>query len=138
MNDTRPCPCCAEEIPATAVRCRYCRSRLGSLDPERWQRNHPERRLGGVAAAVAHGMAFPIGAVRLAFLVLTFVHLVGVVLYLALWAIIPFAPGSESLLAQGIRQARALLRGLFGAPPADPDRGPGPGASPIVPGGPVA
>jgi phage shock protein PspC (stress-responsive transcriptional regulator) len=138
MNETRPCPYCAEEVPAAAVRCRYCRSRLGTLDPERWQRAHPERRLAGVAAAVAHGMALPIGAVRLAFLVLSFIHLVGLVLYGALWAIIPFSPGSESLLERGIRQGRALVRGVFGVPPEAAGGATGPGASAIVPGGPAA
>lgn len=135
MNETRPCPYCAEEVPATAARCRYCRSRLGTLDPERWQREHPERHLAGVAAAVAHGMTLPVGAVRLGFLVLTFVHLVGPVLYGALWAIIPFAPGCESLLERGLRHAQGLLRGLFGTPPAG---GTGSGPSSVVPEGPVA
>src|SRR5690348_11587377 len=62
-------------------RCRYCRSRLGTLDPEAWHRDQPGRRLAGVAAAVAAAFAVPTGVVRLAFIVLTFLHFVGPLLY---------------------------------------------------------
>jgi phage shock protein PspC (stress-responsive transcriptional regulator) len=145
MDATRKCPYCAETIAAEALRCRHCRSRLTAIDPERWHRSHPERRVAGVAAAVAHAFAVPVGAVRLAFIVLTFFHLLGPVLYGALWLIIPFAPGQESPLERGFGRAKDLAAQLRGAPPhasggpfggsrpAEPD---GPPAATHVPGGP--
>ena len=118
MEATRKCPYCAEEIPAEAVRCRYCRSRIGPLDPGQWHRDQQERRLAGVAAAVARPLALPLGVVRLAFLVLTFIHLLGPVLYGALWLLIPFRPGDESLLERGLAQARAIVAQVRGRRPA--------------------
>jgi phage shock protein PspC (stress-responsive transcriptional regulator) len=128
MDQTQPCPYCSEEIPATALRCRYCRSRLAPLDPARWHRDHPERRIAGVAAAVAHALAFPVAAVRLGFLVLTFFHLLGPILYGALWLLIPPAPGGESLSDRGIRKARdavAHARAQCPRPTPPADRPPG-------------
>ena len=113
MDDRRTCPYCAEEIPAAAVRCRYCRSRLAAFEPGEWHRDLPERRLAGVAAAVARPLAVPLGIVRVGFIVLTFFHLLGPVLYGALWLLIPFAPGEESPLARGVARARDLAGELW-------------------------
>lgn len=124
MDATRACPYCAEEIPAAAVRCRYCRSRVTTLDPGQWHRDHPERRLAGVSAAIARPLAVPLPMVRLGFIVLTLVHLVGPVLYAALWLLIPFASGEPSLLERGLGRVRALAAQLGGHDPAA--RGPVP------------
>jgi phage shock protein PspC (stress-responsive transcriptional regulator) len=126
MDEFRKCPYCGEEIRAAATRCRYCRSRLTALDPERWFRDHPERRVAGVASAVARALAVPVGAVRLGFIVLTFIHLLGPMLYVALWLLVPFAPGGDApvthvlaWLRDGFERARRALDDLLRHHPRD-------------------
>jgi endogenous inhibitor of DNA gyrase (YacG/DUF329 family) len=44
MDETtarRPCPFCAEDIAAAAIRCPHCRSRLSLFEPNEWRRDHP-------------------------------------------------------------------------------------------------
>src|SRR5262249_30144203 len=113
MDDTRTCPYCAEEIPAAAVRCRYCRSRLSSFEPAAWYRDLPERRVAGVAAALARPLAMPVGLVRVGFIVRTSFPLLGLVWSAALGLLIPFAPGDRSLLACVVDHARALAADLW-------------------------
>ncbi len=112
MEETRTCPYCGEAIRVEAVRCRYCRSRLTALDPERWHRDHADRRLAGVATAVARALAVPVGAVRVGFLVLAFFHLLGPILYGALWLVVPFRAGEDSPLTRGLARVRAVAAEL--------------------------
>jgi len=109
MESMRRCPYCDEEIRAEAIRCRHCRSRLGSVDPSAWYRDLPDRRVAGVAAAVAQAFAVPVAAARFGFLVLAWFHLTGVVAYVALWLLIPFAPGGEPPFARAVRLARRVV-----------------------------
>jgi phage shock protein PspC (stress-responsive transcriptional regulator) len=130
MEAMRRCPYCDEEIRAEAIRCRHCRSRLAALDPGAWYRDLPERRVAGVAAAVAHAFAIPVAAARLGFLVLSAFHLAGVIAYLALWLVVPFRPGEEPPFTRVLTLARKVadeVRAAFGRhrpPPRDPQRRP--------------
>jgi phage shock protein C len=125
MEETRRrCPHCAEEIRPEARRCPHCRSVLADLDPARWYRDRPERRLLGVAAALAPALGVSVAAVRVAFIVLTFVHFLGPILYGALWLVIPFTPGGPSPFERAlawVRQALARFAGGDGARPVPGD-----------------
>jgi phage shock protein PspC (stress-responsive transcriptional regulator) len=123
MQDTRKCPYCAEEIAAAAIRCRFCRSRLSAIDPEAWHRDHPGRRVAGVAVAVARALAMPVGAVRACFVLATFVHLLGPVVYAALWLTIPYRDGGDALLDRLLAEVRAIVTRLWtdGPHAASPD-----------------
>jgi phage shock protein PspC (stress-responsive transcriptional regulator) len=109
--DTRPCPYCAEDVAPEAVRCPHCRSRLVAFDLSAWYRDHPERKVAGVAAALGHALAVPVMIVRAAFVVFTlFVLHVGPVVYGGLWLLIPFEPGGEPPLERALGEAYRTLR----------------------------
>lgn len=109
MDEMRRCPYCDEEIRAEAIRCRHCRSRLAALDPGAWYRDRPERRVAGVAAAVAHAFAIPVAAARLGFLVATVFHFAGPVVYAALWMLVPFRPGDEPPFTRILGLVRTIV-----------------------------
>ena len=110
----KKCPYCAEDIAQGAVRCPHCRSRLHLLDAASWHRDHPERVVAGVAAAVAHATAVPVTLVRAAFVVLAFVHLLGPLVYGALWLLLPERAGEPSLLERALDGGAAALRRMRG------------------------
>jgi phage shock protein PspC (stress-responsive transcriptional regulator) len=114
-NPRRPCPYCAEDIAVAAIRCPHCRSRLTTFDPTAWRRDHPERRVAGVASAIAHATAVPVGAVRLGFAVATFVHLLGPIAYGLAWLSIPPRAGAPSTVERALTEAGTLFRRWRGA-----------------------
>lgn len=117
--DMKRCPYCAEEIRAEATRCRYCRSRLTSFETERWHRSHPEARIAGVCAALAHALALPITGLRVGFVIGFFllpIHILVPLLYGALWLTIPKRPGGDSLLEQGLRWGLFIASRISGRP----------------------
>jgi phage shock protein PspC (stress-responsive transcriptional regulator) len=109
MNPTR-CPYCAEEISPEALLCPHCRTHLSRREAVVWQRDWPERRVAGVAAALSRGFGLPLTAVRVAFVVLAFFQLAGVLLYAAFWAVLPFRRGGESPLECGLGMAKDGVR----------------------------
>jgi len=105
------CQFCAEEIRSEAVYCRYCRSHLASRDGVEWFRGHPDARLAGVCAALAHAFAIPVGMVRLLFVLFTvFIH-VGLFAYVGLWLLIPSAAGEPSHAERALKWSLDLVRG---------------------------
>ena len=123
-----------------ARRCPHCRSRIAALDPESWYRDHLERRVAGVAAAVAHALALPVTLVRVGFVALTFLHFVGPILYLALWFLVPFTPGGPRLLDTVLEWAGSLGGRHPGprVPPSGPPNGADATHFDLVSGGPRA
>jgi phage shock protein PspC (stress-responsive transcriptional regulator) len=78
-------------------------------------RDHPERRLAGVCAALAAALDVPLVAVRAAFLigaVLPPTSAVVLALYLALWFLLPPSPTAPSGLDRAVGAGRALAGDL--------------------------
>lgn len=61
-----------------------------------WTRRRDAGKIAGVCAGLADQLELPVTAVRVAFVLLTVFHATGLVLYLALWFLMPPEPGAPS------------------------------------------
>ena len=87
------CPYCRTESPPGATRCAACTSWMTQPPPAReWTRARDGIWLGGVARGLANRFGVSCTAVRLAFIVAAIVGGWGVVIYLALWILMPREP----------------------------------------------
>jgi phage shock protein PspC (stress-responsive transcriptional regulator) len=91
MNETRPCPYCAEDVRAEAIKCRHCGSFLGLRgSPNDWRRSASDRMVAGVCGGLAQQFGVPTAVIRLAFVLMTFfAGGVGLLIYLVLWIVMP-------------------------------------------------
>jgi phage shock protein C len=88
------CPYCRTENAAGATRCAACTSWMIEAPPpaREWTRPREGRWLVGVCAGLARRFGVSVSMVRLAFILATVFVGWGVVVYLALWIVMPLEP----------------------------------------------
>jgi phage shock protein PspC (stress-responsive transcriptional regulator) len=86
-----------------------------------------DRIVGGVCSGLAEGFHVEVLWVRVAFVVLTFINGVGLLLYIVLWVLMPERAGYQrpgqnvfESMAADVKRAWADLRTQFGSSPATP------------------
>jgi phage shock protein PspC (stress-responsive transcriptional regulator) len=95
----------------------------GLRDPREWHRDYPDRKLAGVCASLAANLEISVSAVRIAFVLLGLFRGTGLLVYAALWLLLPPRPGEPSTLdglLRWLKRTAAEARGRLDREPSDP------------------